>query len=49
VKTELAVLERINAQQHKSLWPSLLEGPIYIDHPLSYPNKPGDEYIYWSN
>jgi arylsulfatase A-like enzyme len=49
VKTELAVLEQINAQQHESLWPSLLEGPIHIDHPLSYPNKPGDEYIYWSN
>ena len=33
----------------KPAWPSLLQGPIPIDHPLGMPDKPGDEYIYWDN
>lgn len=49
VQTLMAVLAKINSQQHKPLWPSLFEGPIAIDHPLSYPDSPNDEYIDWAN
>ncbi|MDR3499871.1 MAG: sulfatase-like hydrolase/transferase [Parvibaculum sp.] len=45
----LASLNRIDAVQHKPLWPSLLEGAIPIDHPLSYPESPTDAYVYWAN
>jgi len=38
-----------DAEMAKPLWPSLIEGPFYIDHPLGVPDKPGDEYVYWSN
>ncbi len=48
--TELkALLAKVDAEQAKPLWPSLLEGPIVIDTPSSYPVKPTDEYIYWAN
>jgi len=49
VKTLLADMMAIDAKQAKSLWPSLLDGPVDIDHPLSFPQKPDDEYVYWSN
>ena len=45
----LAELRGISARQHKPLWPSLLLGPETIDHPLSYPDHPDDEVIYWAN
>ena len=45
----LIQLAAVNAQQSKPLWPSLLEAPVVIDHPLDVPDSPGDEYIYWSN
>ena len=38
-----------DAQMVKPIWPSLVQGPISIDHPLSVPDKPGDEYIVWDN
>lgn len=44
-----AKLADVNGQQAKPLWPSLLEGPIPIDHPLGEADSPNDEYIYWSN
>jgi arylsulfatase A-like enzyme len=48
--TELkTLLAKVDAEQAKPLWPSLLEGPIVIDTPSSYPVKPTDEYIYWAN
>ena len=47
--TLLKELRTISAQQHKPLWPSLLLGPETIDHPLSYPDHPDDEVIYWAN
>lgn len=49
VKSMMAVLNGIDRQQVKPLWPSLLEGPIYIDKPLSYGIKPNDEFVYWAN
>lgn len=44
-----AKLAIFNAEQGKSLWPSLLEAPVLIDKPLNRPQSPEDEYIYWSN
>ncbi|MBI1211816.1 MAG: sulfatase-like hydrolase/transferase [Alphaproteobacteria bacterium] len=44
-----AELDKINAEQAKPLWPSLLEGAVAIDHPLDAPEQPGEEYIYWAN
>ena len=46
LKAELAV---IDAQQAKPLWPTLLEAPVRIDHPLGSPNGKDDEFIYWAN
>ncbi len=43
------VLDGIDGEQAKPIWPALIEGPIAIDHPLNVPGKPDDEYIYWSN
>lgn len=43
------ILARQDAQMVKPKWPSLLRGPIAIDHPLSVPDKPSDEFIYWNN
>lgn len=45
----MALIEAQNKQTMAPKWPSLLEGPIPIDHPLGVPDKPGDEFIYWSN
>lgn len=44
-----ALLAKIDSEQAKPLWPSLLEGPIVIDTASSYPVKPSDEFIYWAN
>ena len=44
-----AQLAAVNAQQRKPLWPSLIEAPIAIDHPLGVPDSPDDEYVYWAN
>lgn len=44
-----AVLLQLDGQMKKPLWPSLLSGPIAIDHPLGVKDKPTDEYVYWDN
>jgi arylsulfatase A-like enzyme len=49
VQALMKVLAQIDSQQAKPLWPSLLEGPIAIDHPLSYPESDNDDYVFWSN
>jgi hypothetical protein len=49
VKTLMADLMAVDAKQSKPLWPSLLDGPVDIDHPMSFPQSPNDEYVYWSN
>jgi arylsulfatase A-like enzyme len=47
--TLLKELRGISASQVKPLWPSLALVPEAIDHPLSYPDSPNDEVIFWSN
>ena len=49
VKAMLALLARQDAESAKPLWPSLLQGPVFIDQPSGRPQKPGDEYILWDN
>ncbi|MFZ4068262.1 MAG: sulfatase, partial [Phenylobacterium sp.] len=49
VKAMLALLARQDADSAKPLWPSLLQGPVFIDQPSGRPQKPGDEYILWDN
>ena len=44
-----AKLAAEDAQMVKPLWPSLLQGPIFIDHPSGRPQKKGEEYILWDN
>ncbi len=45
----LGVLQGIDGQQHKPIWPALAEAPVAIDHPAHSPDSPDDEYIYWAN
>ncbi|MBI1200864.1 MAG: sulfatase-like hydrolase/transferase [Phenylobacterium sp.] len=44
-----AKLAAEDAQMAKPLWPSLLQGPIFVDHPSGQPQKKGEEYILWDN
>ncbi len=44
-----AILARQDNQMAPSMWPSLLSGPIPIDHPLGVRDRPDDEYIVWDN
>lgn len=42
-------LNKHNAQQQPSLWPSLVSLPVLIDKTSALPAQPDDEYIYWPN
>lgn len=42
-------LASVDAQQVKPHFPALVEAPVLIDKPLSFPFVKGDEYIYWAN
>jgi len=44
-----SALSSVDAEQVKPLWPSLLEAPVRIDHPMGMPAGKDDEYIYWAN
>jgi arylsulfatase A-like enzyme len=44
-----ALLAAQDAQMVKPLWPSLLQGPVFIDHPSGRPQRKGEEYIMWDN
>jgi arylsulfatase A-like enzyme len=44
-----AELAKINGEQVKPLWPSLIEVPVYLDVPQGTPGYGKGEYIYWSN
>ena len=45
----MAMLAAQDAQTRKPTWPSLLQGPIFVDHPSGVPQKAGEEYILWDN
>jgi len=44
-----ALLAEYEAQQKAPLWPSLLEAPVAIDHPLGVAGGSDDEYVFWAN
>ena len=44
-----ALLDAHDAEMVPPAWPSLIEGPIPIDHPLGVPDQAADEYVYWDN
>ncbi len=43
------VLAAKNAEMVPPMWPSLIEGPISIDHALDQPQPDDAEYVYWPN
>ena len=49
VKAMLAMLAAQDKEYVKPIWPSLLQGPIFVDHPSGQPQKAGEEYILWDN
>ncbi|MCA3758288.1 MAG: hypothetical protein IM669_12290 [Phenylobacterium sp.] len=49
MKAMLALLAEQDARSVKPLWPSLLQGPVFIDHPSGRQQKAGEEYILWDN
>lgn len=44
-----AQLRANDAESVKPIWPSLLQAPVFIDHPSGRPQKKGEEYILWDN
>lgn len=44
-----ALLDAHDRELVPPAWPSLIEGPIPIDHPLGVPDRASDEYVYWDN
>ena len=44
-----ALLDAHDREQHAPSWPSLLEGPIFVDQPLGVPQRRDGEYIWWDN
>ena len=49
VRELLALLDSHDKEMVPPAWPSLIEGPIPIDHPLGVPDQAADEYVYWDN
>jgi arylsulfatase A-like enzyme len=49
VATLNTLMDQIDHQQAKPIWPSVLSGAIAVDHPGGIPIAPGDEYIVWDN
>ena len=44
-----AAMAAHNAEQMEPAWPRRLSASVTLDHDLSQPSKPGDEFILWSN
>jgi arylsulfatase A-like enzyme len=49
VKELTAVLDGLQKQMVPPLWPSLIDGPTPIDHPLGVPFTEQDEWVSWPN
>jgi len=48
-KAMLAMLKAQDAESAKPIWPSLLQGPVFVDKPGGVKQQAGDEYILWDN
>jgi arylsulfatase A-like enzyme len=44
-----AILAEHERQMMAPSWPSLIEAPIPVDHPLGMPAAPDWEYVTWAN
>jgi len=44
-----ALMTAHHANMPASMWPSFLEGPIFIDKTLDQPHQEGDVFTYWVN
>ena len=44
-----ALLDQVDGEQAKPLWPSLVEFPYTVDRPMDTPAVKGEEYVYWPN
>ncbi len=44
-----AILDGLQAQMVPPIWPSLIDGPTAIDHPLGVPFTAEDEWVSWPN
>ena len=44
-----AILAAHTAEMVAPAWPSLIEGPIAIDHPLGVGDRVDEEFVYWAN
>ncbi|MGZ5986773.1 MAG: sulfatase-like hydrolase/transferase [Caulobacteraceae bacterium] len=49
VRALLALLKAQDAQSVKPMWPSLQQGPVFVDHPSGVKQRAGEEYILWDN
>ncbi|MFT6810919.1 MAG: arylsulfatase A-like enzyme [Saprospiraceae bacterium] len=49
LKELTTLLETHLSEQNTSLWPALLESPIYIDKTLDQEKTEDDEFVYWAN
>ena len=49
VRTMLALLKTQDDQSAKSIWPSLVRAPIFVDHPGGQSQKKGQDFIFWDN
>jgi arylsulfatase A-like enzyme len=49
VRALTALLDQHDREQRAPQWPSLLEGPIFVDQPLGVPQRRGADYIWWDN
>jgi arylsulfatase A-like enzyme len=48
-KAMLALIAAQDRQSVKPMWPSLLQGAVFIDHPSGRPERKGETYILWDN
>jgi arylsulfatase A-like enzyme len=44
-----ALIAAHDAEAAKPIWPSLLQGPVFVDRPSGRPHKKGEEYVLWDN
>ena len=49
VRALTALLDQHDREQAPPQWPSLLEGPIFVDQPLGVPQKQGADDIWRDN
>ena len=44
-----ALIAAHDAEAARPIWPSLLQGPVFVDRPSGRPHRAGEEYVLWDN